>query len=500
MPNLARLLDEAACCTVINPFGLFVGALWVSFATALRPARHGFHCWDRIDPATYERQLNPPRLSQFSSFWKLMSDAGCRVAAIDVPHRQAVERLNGLEVSEWGCHDRHFGLHASPSAVADEIEMTYGVHPVLGPGARTPREFAPDDWVHRKGRYRTLAEEKALLRDLCAGAETKQRMTLDLLGREQWDFLVSVFGESHAIGHQQWHLHDPDHPRFDSKAAAAVGGDPLERVYGVLDAALGAVAARVPNEALFLVHLSHGMGPHYDATHMLDEILTRLGRVEDGHHASNSFADRAKRAVGPLLAPLGRIARAVAIPAELRALVRRRIAVQEHATPQARARQRFFSEPNNSVYGGIRFNLAGREPNGCVRPDEIEALSAQLEADFLAIRDAKTGEPMVRAIIPCALHHERRSDDTMPDLLVEWNRHRQVATVISPKIGMVHAPYQGWRTGDHSPDGLLLARGPGLPAATDLPPLAIEDIGPTVAARLGVTLDGVDGRPAEWSA
>jgi hypothetical protein len=64
----------------------------------------------------------------------------------------------------------------------------------------------------------------------------------------------------------------------------------------------------------------------------------------------------------------------------------------------------------------------------------------------------------------------------------------------------VHAPYQGWRTGDHSPDGLLLARGPGLPAGTNLTPLAIEDIGPTVAARLGVTLNGVDGRPAEWFA
>jgi predicted AlkP superfamily phosphohydrolase/phosphomutase len=204
--------------------------------------------------------------------------------------------------------------------------------------------------------------------------------------------------------------------------------------------------------------------------------------------------------VGQLAAPLGRIARAIAVPAELRARVARRITVREHATPQARARQRFFSEPNNSVYGGIRFNLAGREPNGCVRRDDLEALSARLEADLLAIRDAETGEPIVRSIIPCALHHERRSEDTMPDLFIEWNGQRQVATVISPKIGMVHAPYQGWRTGDHKPDGLLLARGPGLPAGTGLPPLAVEDIGPTVAARLGATLDGVDGRPAEWLA
>jgi predicted AlkP superfamily phosphohydrolase/phosphomutase len=499
MPNLARLLGESSSCRVASPFGLLVGAVWLSFTTAVNTARHRFHCWDHIEPHSYERGFTELSFSQ-PSFWKRLSDAGCRVAAIDVPHRRCIDRLKGLEVSEWGCHDRHFGFQASPSTLADEIEATYGYHPVFGPDPQRPGHFAPDDWVHRKGKYRTIEEEKALFRDLCAGAKTKKRMTLDLLGREEWDLFLSVFGESHAIGHQQWHLHDPVHPRFDPDMAAALGCDPVERLYGLLDDAVGAVAARVPAEALFLVFLSHGMGPHYDATHMLDEILTRLDRLENGRHASTIFADRAKRAVWPLVAPLGRMARAIAVPAAARAVLARAVAAQEHATPKARARQLFFSEPNNSVYGGIRFNLAGRESKGRVRPDEVEILSARLTEDLLAIRDEKTGEPIVRSVIPCELHHERRPDDVMPDLLVEWSRHGQVATVTSPKIGIVHAPYQGWRTGDHRPDGLLLARGPGLPPGTNLPAIKVEDIGPTIAARLGVTLEGMDGRVVEWLA
>ena len=36
LPALRRLFDRAARCRVQNPFGLYVGALWMSFATALR--------------------------------------------------------------------------------------------------------------------------------------------------------------------------------------------------------------------------------------------------------------------------------------------------------------------------------------------------------------------------------------------------------------------------------------------------------------------------------
>lgn len=85
-----------------------------------------------------------------------------------------------------------------------------------------------------------------------------------------------------------------------------------------------------------------------------------------------------------------------------------------------------------------------------------------------------------------------------PTCFVEWTRDRQPTTLISPKIGKVHAAYLHWRSGDHNPNGLLVARGHGLPAGAQMPALAVEDIGPTIASYLGVTLEGVDGTPAAW--
>ncbi|HKR24286.1 MAG TPA: alkaline phosphatase family protein, partial [Allosphingosinicella sp.] len=110
LPTLARLLEQGAHSKVVNPFGLFVGAVWVSYASGQTPERHGFHCWEKIDVDSYERVMHPPRPDRYDAFWAQIGAAGPRVAVADVPHSRVPARLNGVEIAEWGCHDRHFGL------------------------------------------------------------------------------------------------------------------------------------------------------------------------------------------------------------------------------------------------------------------------------------------------------------------------------------------------------------------------------------------------------
>jgi predicted AlkP superfamily phosphohydrolase/phosphomutase len=402
-------------------------------------------------------------------------------------------------MAEWGGHDRHFGFQTQPEAFSDEIERDYGLHPVFGMDARAVRDFAPDDFLARQGGYRTRAEEKLFVDTLLQGVALKSRLTLDLLRRRDWDFFLSVHGESHAVGHQQWHLHDSTHPRFNAEIRDYVGGDPVLQVYQALDESLGRVMDEVGGDALLLVHFSHGIGPHYDCTHLLEEVLTRLDQRERSPAKMRSAA-WLKQKAKPVLGPLRRFAYAVGVPEALRGRVGQRLQVAEYAIPEMRARQRFFVGPNNALYAGIRLNLAGREPRGCVQPEEAEAICTALEADLIDLKDADTGEPVVRAVFRSDDHHERRHDDLLPDLMVLWTWDRQTEAVASPKIGTVRAPYQGWRTGDHRPYGLLLMCGEGFESGARLPTIAVEDIGPSIAAYLGVTLDGVDGEPADWPA
>ncbi len=497
LPTLGRLFNRAARCPVRNSFGVFVNSVWMNFATGLRPDRHQFHCWEEVDVASYRlRQTTPPSVP---TFWRSLSDAGRKVAVLDVPHSRADAPINGLHVVEWGCHDRHFGFHTSPAPKAAEIASAFGLHHVFGLDPYAARLFAPDDYAYRAGPTRTVEEEQALFDGLRRGLTVKRKLTSALLAEGDWDLFLTVFGESHAIGHQQWHLHDPTHPRFDPVALRAVGGDPILQIYRDLDAAVGDLLSLVDSRATVLVLMSHGMGPHHDGSLLLDEVLRRIDLYDSDPQPLRNARDLFKRATRSLPPSLQRKVTAFAVPD-----IRRRIAGKtltpcaEFVTPDDRARQRFFGEPNNFVYGGVRLNLAGREPQGSVQPHEIDRVCAQLTRDLLALVNVDSGGPVIRSVERADRSYRRLSTDTMPDLFIDWERTTPIETVWSVKTGLVHAPYTQWRTGDHRADGLLLAFGPGIPSGTAFSHVDIEDLAPSVAARFGVVLEDVDGRAAPW--
>jgi predicted AlkP superfamily phosphohydrolase/phosphomutase len=500
LPTLARLFGHTARALVRNPVGLFVGGLWMSFSTALRPDRHHFHCWDEIEISTYERRLTaPPTGDSPAPFWRALGNAGRRSAIIDVPHSAAKTAVNGLQIVEWGCHDRHFGFHTWPRSAAVQIESAFGLHPVLGLDAHSVREFAPDDYAHREGPLRSVEEEVTLSKGLVQGVHAKCKLCAALLRQDKWDLFLAVFGESHSVGHQQWHLHDENHPRFDRNVVAAMGSDPLRATYAALDLALGELLSHSPTDATVLVHLSHGMGPHHDGTHMLDEVLTRIDAFDRNPPPVRGALDGLKRASLSLPHPLLRQLTAFATPVLRRHAPSRHLpSAAEYATPAARAQQHFFMEPNNYVYGGVRLNLKGREPRGTVHPDDFDSTCAALTKDLLSLVNVATGDPVIRSVIRADAHYRRRPDDRIPDLFIDWVRRGPIETVWSPKTGMVQGPYLNWRSGDHRPDGLLFAYGPGIPTARSLPPIDLEDIAPSISSRLGVSLEDVDGKPVEW--
>ncbi len=499
MPTLQRLLSRGTRCPTRNPFGLFVGAIWPTFTTGLKPDRHRVHGWDEIDIGSYERRLTSVSRLQGEPFWRRLGQSGRRVVAIDIPHVFVREAANVIEIGEWGCHDRHFGLGSWPPGESASVERDFGLHPIFGVDGHASREFAPDDYVLRAGPLRTAGEDRALIEGLLAGVATKARLSAKFLQARDWDLMITVFGESHAVGHQQWHLHDEAHPRFDSARRAFVGGDPVARVYSALDAALGELMALAGEETLVL--LSHGMRAHHDGTHLLDELLRRIDLADRTAESSGRWGAAWKRAL-QALPPAWQRQISLLLLRELRrrAAERSLSPSPEFVTPAERADQRFYAEPNNSVYGGVRFNRSGREPRGTVAAGATTVLTARLSHDLQALINVATGGPVVRGVAASDQWYRRRNDDTIPDLFIDWERSAPVETVWSPKTGLVHGPYRLWRTGDHRPEGLLLAAGPGMMPGAAVPEIAIEDLPASLLTRLGCAGPDLDGKPAGWLA
>lgn len=452
MPNVAALLAGAPGLTVRNPDGFYTGAVWPTLVTGVSPGRHARLCPSRFRPGTYQMRPFHPRDLAWEPLWAPLARAGRRVALLDVPHTQADPELDVTHLVEWGAHDARWGFHTWPESLADEVMARFGPHPV-------------DDC----DAYAIEGGAGALVTGLVDGIARKTALTRSLLDRADWDLFFVVFGEGHCVGHQCWHVHDPDHPRHDP-AVAATDGDPLARVYEALDRALGDVLAGVGQDSHVLVLLSHGMGPHYAASFLFPDILLRLERAQNrtptlpatAKHALRRLTNRAAQHLG--------LRRGVWLLGGSRA---------------------FFRLPNAAPCAGIRVNVVGREPSGVVAPGtEYEQLCRALEAEFLALENVDTGTPAVRRVLRPAELFEGPAVGAMPDLLVEWDQSHPIRSLASPTIGRVDGEYRGQRTGDHRRDGMLLGRPASLPTTAEETTDA-RDLAPTIGALLDVPLTEV---------
>jgi arylsulfatase A-like enzyme len=246
-------------------------------------------------------------------------------------------------------------------------------------------------------------------------------------------------------------------------------------VYRALDAALGRLLDTVGDDTIVMLLLSHGMGPHYDATFLLSEMLRRIG-------ARRSSVSRGALARQWSRRALGRLSHR-----------------KEGTAPGAfmwyvDGGRPFFTIPNNDVYGAIRINVSGREPAGQVAPGrEVHEMCDMLEHELATWTNLDTGEPLVQRVVRTDTCYEGPERDVLPDRLVEWTRRAPIGSIGAPGYGRIDREYRGFRTGDHIPGGLLLASGPGVQPGHRTDAISMVDLAPTIAAAVDVDLPDVDG-------
>src|SRR5688572_17933826 len=416
LPSFRRLLERGAWGVIDNPPGLYVGAVWPSFWTSVSPARHARYCYEQLRPGTYEFARIRPTDTRTQPFWNDLSRAGRRLAVLDVPKTFVSEGLNGVHVVDWGTHDPDYdGPLTWPPSLAADLVAKYG------------RDQVGNCNAHGKsGEYATLRDQ------LVARIACRKQLILDTIAAEDWDAVLAVFSETHCIGHQCWHVHDPAHAQHDRDLAARIG-DPLRDVYIAIDAAIGEIIDQAGAGDVIVLG-SHGMRSHYDASFMLDQMLRRIEtpkRAPARPGASNTIATRVwmltPRPIRNLLRPL-------------------KEPVKARVDPDALSARHYFAIPNNDAYGAIRLNLAGREPAGKVRRDEFGDVCKALERDLLAFTNMETGAPVVRRVWRVDEVYSGPNIDHLPDLIVEWNRDAPISRVHSEKTGEVRGTYQKCRT------------------------------------------------------
>ena len=489
LPTIAGLRERGISGSIDGVDGFYVGSTWPSFSTGLSPAGHGFHRLVQLRNGSYEF-FHPLEASDGLGgvpFWRIASDAGRRVALFDVPLAKPEPEINGLFVSAWGAHNSIFGLQTTPPELADRIRSLVGDYP------------APDN-CDRHGT--DAAGFESFIAQLQKAIRGKAALTIDALDRGEWDLLLQVFTESHCIGHQCWHIHDPSHPNHDQDLRSRLG-DPLETIYRSIDAALASILERSGDVKVLLL-AAHGMASYRGADFLLPEILVRLGASNRPEiNRPTTVAGRTRLAISRARQRL---------PAPAKQLIRR---LREGPNPPARMPRlnfdmtlsKCFPVANARSISGIRLNLVDREPTGVLHPgSEADAFCESLAADLLDIVDYRTGEPLVTAVHRTSHMYKGPRLDALPDVLVEWNSAIPTGTTAhgdgagatiragSAKIGTVEGQNGYIRTGDHSPDGWFTLAGPGIEPHEVPEPVSVMDFHPTLCRLLGLDEPISDGQ------
>src|SRR4051812_12385410 len=344
LPRIRGLLDCGRLHRLQTTAGDLPGSVWPTFYTGTLPGEHGIYHHLQWDPQAMRIRRVTADWLYAEPFWCGLERGGLRVAAIDVPMTFPSRLNRGIEIINWGSHDELGAFRTQPGSLAREIRRRFGAHPM---GSEIPVR-------------KSTAQLEAIRRNLVAGAERKAELTRWVLDRGQWDFFVTVFGETHRGGHLLW-------PESEEE-----GEEALVDVYRAVDRAVGEVFDALQEQFLTIMLFAlHGMGRNTSQDHFMPKIMDRVNARflmgNNGPAAPASVHQGGQRGVVRLLrerVPAGvQNAIARAVPVAVRDLV---------VSRQVSGGHNWARTPGLALLadlnGYLRWNLRGRERRGMVTP------------------------------------------------------------------------------------------------------------------------------------
>ena len=490
MPVLRSLVERGAWGVLRSTMPPVTFPAWSSFMTGCNPGKHGIFDFTRRVRGTYQLAFVSSRDRRMPTMWRLLSDAGRRVAALGVPTTYPPEPINGIMV----------GGFDSPVATGIDASFVY------------PRPFY-DEMRAAVGSYSiTDFQELTIgpgwhadaLPKMLAAVGRKCALACHVLRREPWDCFMVLFGEADTASHHFWMFADPGSPRFDGQGARRFG-DALSTVYRRLDTALGSIIAELPRNATVLVASDHGFGGAGATVVHINRWLADRGWLRFHEGASRVGAGAARMARRAALSALPRGLQERLVRRLGRGVARRLEGWSRFAAIDM-GRTRAFSEELNYA-PSIWLNLRGREPDGIVTPGaDYDALTTEISRALMDWRHPSTGSRIVRQVHRRDVLYRGPAVDEAPDLVLELADENGYSYACLPTRfdeprnvrPLARAEYVsgkgGGMNGSHRCAGMWALAGPTISSRSNAE-ATIEDVAPTVLHLLGhgvpVWMDGV---------
>ncbi|MEJ2733196.1 MAG: alkaline phosphatase family protein [Anaerolineae bacterium] len=477
LPNLQKLISQGASGKLRTTLPPISSSSWSSFLTGVNPGKHGLVDFVYPGADSYKVSMINATSRRTRALWNWLNDAGYKVGLLGIPTTYPPEPVDGFMISGF--------LAPGPeSEWANPPELKQELRAELGEFLLSPDE-----------RYRSSRWLDRFLDDLVTSVENRTQAALYLMRNKPWDLFAVVYWDTDMVQHETWRLLDPDHPRHDAGEAAA-HREKILAFHRKVDADVGRLLSEVDSDTLVVIMSDHGFGPVH-SFFLTNNWLSSLGLLQFKRNPWTAFKRLLFR-LGYTPLTMFRLAKALGM-----ASLRRKVRFQQKSGLLNRvflsfddvdwSRTRAFSIGS---FGQIYVNLARVRPQGIVQPgQEYQELREQLVREALALRDPRTGDPLIERVYRREEIYSGPYIARTPDLIVQPRGWEYMAfghadfgsnKLVESIIGL---------SGHHRPDGVLILAGAGVKPNAQLEGASILDLAPTILHAMNVPVpQEFDGR------
>ncbi len=456
MPHLERFRRGGSYGELVSAYPPITPAAWVTFMTGMLPGKHHVLDFEQFRFVDNSLRYNTSADIHAATIWRIVSDAGRKAAAINVPMTYPPEEVNGIIIAG----------HNVPNP---ESPYTY------------PEDFKAKlleqipDYLQVKPERGDIEEPAifdSFVTALTKTVEHYYEATRFVDTQIEWDLLMTVFPHT-DMGHHVWRYMDPEISQQYPQRRERIMG-----IFRKLDEALGKLFALADERGAQVVIMSdHGHGRQAGwvrANKLLQKwgYITMIGKCQwflrrmVREYQKWRYKDKYTR------------------PARL---VDEKLGIDWSRTKAAVC--------HTAMWGFLYLNVRGRQPEGIIEPGEAyEACRNDLIERFRAEKDPFTGEPLFTDVIkPETAYGESTVPWDSPDLLLTPQEGMKVNRRTRGKWTVKHTD-PATAEGTHLLHGLWMASGETIKAGQNFQ-ANIQDISPTLLTMLGIPVPkDMDGK------
>ncbi len=475
LPNFKHLIENGTKATLKSTIPPLTAPAWVTLMTGVNPGKHGLFDFRKMGEITYDMPYNPQPTetcalmhSQYyagKTIWDLIGKTGLKMSVIMMPMTYPPWPINGYMLSGY------------PS-----------------PDFKNPSGY-PKEWASSLGSLFDMPfilrnNEDILIRECQKLVKRCEEIIIKQLEENECDIYSIVFSSTDFLQHYLWKYHLNGKSKYNNA---------IRDIYIEIDKSVGRILELVDrNQCSVAVLSDHGFMASPEKYFNTNAWLVKEGYlvVREKSLRNKIFSYFLK----PFKYQKVSIKLRVFIKSYFKYLpkiLRKKLAGSYYSTNQ-------FNWPASKAFRykvgmaeGIAINLKGRQPAGVVGPEEYENLRSEIIKKLSEFRDTDTGEKVISEIYKREEAYQGKFVDLLPDIVFMLGSQHKGGVgidkngIIEPALELSESAISG----NHDMNGILILSGPKFKKNSNITPVKMVDIFPTVLYDLGIPIPSYsDGR------